>query len=370
MNLSIRPVRSKKDLAKFVRMPWMIYRGDPNWVPPLIHDQMNMFNPQKGSFFEFGKAELFIAYDGDKPVGRISAHVDYQYEKFRDQETGRFGFFESVPEQKVADLLFATAESWLREQRKTRVEGPYNFTLYDASGMLYQGFDTLPVVLLTYNPPYYNDMVAACGYEKAIDWYAFMVRNTVNIRPAFLKIRDRVMQQGIEIIKLDLKRMDEAVGYIGEIFNEAWSGNWGHVPFTQRQIEDMAKELKAVVEPELTYLAFERGRCIGFSLSVKDANPALQKANGHLFPFGLIKILLAMRKIHRLRTVAMGVLKEYRHRGLDMLFYVNTIEEGMKLGYTESECSVIVETNDRMIGALEDLQAERYKTYRFYQKNL
>ncbi|MDZ7347167.1 MAG: N-acetyltransferase, partial [candidate division KSB1 bacterium] len=143
-----------------------------------------------------------------------------------------------------------------------------------------------------------------------------------------------------------------------------------HVPLTERQLADLAQELKFVVDPDLAYLAFIGDQCIGFSLTIKDINPALQKANGRLFPFGLLKILYHMRKIRRLRTLAMGVLKEHRHKGLDVLFYLNTIEEGIRKGYTESECSIIVETNQRMIRALEDLQAERYKTYRFYQKKL
>ena len=167
-----------------------------------------------------------------------------------------------------------------------------------------------------------------------------------------------------------MKKLDEAVGYIGPIFKDAWMENWGHVPFTDGQLADLKEELKYVVEPDLTYLAFLENQCVGFSLSAKDANPALKKANGRLFPFGLFKIMLAMKKIKRLRTIAMGVLKEHRHKGLDTLFYLNTIEEGIKLGYTESECSLIVETNQRMIGALEHLDAERYKTYRFYQKEL
>jgi hypothetical protein len=370
MSLTIQPVRSKKELKQFVTCPWAFYKGDPYWVPPLIHDQMNFLTKRKGAFFEFGEAELFLAFAGDKPVGRISAHVDHQYEQYRDRESGHFGFFEAVNDQAVANALLDKAEAWLRQHGKTRVEGPFNFTLYDASGMLCDGYDSLPVVLLTYNPPYYNDLLANHGYKKSIDWYAFMVRKSVKIRPSFQRIRDRILRQGIRIETLDLKKIDDAIGHIGAIFNEAWNENWGHVPFTHRQMSDLAKELKFVIEPELTYLAFMDDRCIGFSLSVKDANPALQKANGRLLPFGLLKILLNMRKIHRLRTVAMGVLKEHRHRGLDILFYLNTIEQGLEKGYTESECSIIVETNSRMIGALEDLQAERYKTYRFYQKNL
>ena len=313
---------------------------------------------------------MFLAYKKGEPVGRITAHIDYQYEKYRDERTGRFGFFECLDDQEIADALLAAAEDWLRAKGKKRIEGPYNFTLYDASGLLYEGFDCMPVVLLSYNPSFYKELLVNAGFEKAIDWYAFMVRDSVELRPSFKRIRDRIMKQGLRLERISLKKLDEAVHYIGPIFNEAWMENWGHVPLTNGQLEDLKEELKYVVEPNLTYLAFWDDECIGFSLSIKDANPALKKANGRLFPFGLLKVLLAMKKINRLRTIAMGVLKEHRHRGLDTLFYLNTIEEGIKMGYAESECSIIVETNQRMIGALEYLQAERYKTYRFYQKEI
>ena len=370
MGIEVRPVRTAKDLQTFIKLPWRIYHDDPFWVPPIIADQKKLFNKEKGTFFQFGDAEFFLAYDGSLPVGRISAHVDYQFEKYRDEQAGRFGFFESVNDQAVADALFDHACEWAKAKGKKRIGGPYNFTIYDASGFLFQGFDSMPVVLLAYNPKYYNDLLANAGFEKAIDWYAFMVKDTVKLRPSFAKIRKRIQRQSFHIETVDMKNLDKAVEYIGPIFNEAWNENWGHVPFTSGQMEDLKEELKFVVVPELTYLAFTDGRCVGFSLTARDANPAIKKANGRLFPFGLIKIMLEMKKTTRLRTIAMGVLKEYRHRGLDTLFYLNTIEEGVRLGFTESECSIIVETNHRMIGALEHLQAERYKTYRFYQKEL
>jgi GNAT superfamily N-acetyltransferase len=370
MGIEIRPVRSKKELKQFIKLPWKIYKNDPCWVPPIISDQLKILNKNKGTFFEFGDAELFLAFDGNEPVGRISAHVDYQYEKYRDKRNGRFGFFESVNDQNVADALLVHAEEWLRAKGKRRIEGPYSFTLYDASGVLYEGFDSMPVVLLAYNPQYYNTLLKNAGYEKSIDWYAFMATTEHEIHPSFARIRERALRQGVRIERLDMKKLDEAVDHIGPIFNEAWMENWEHVPFTDGQLQDFKNELKYVVDPDLTYLAFIDDKCVGFSLTAIDANPALKKANGRLFPFGLLRIMREMKKIKRLRTIAMGVLKEHRRKGIDTIFYLNTYEDGIKKGYKETECSVIVETNQRMIGALEDFDAKRYKTYRFYQKEL
>jgi len=369
MNLSIKKVRDKKQLKQFVRFPWRVYKNDPYWVPPLISDQMKFLDKERGPFFEFGEAEYFMAFDGEEPVGTISAHVNHQYEKYHDQETGFFGFFECINNQQVADALLAAAQEWLKTKGKVKMLGPMSFCIYDISGMLYQGFDSRPVVLLSYNPPYYNDLMTCAGFTKAIDWYAFMVRQDSQLNPALMRIKERVMRQkDLKIVPLDMKRFEEHVRMVGRIFSDAWMENWGHVPLTDNQIKHLAAELKLVVEPALTFFAFVDGECVGFSLSIKDANPALQKANGRLFPFGIFKILFAMRKVSRLRTIAMGVLKEHRHRGIDIAFYLNTIEKGVAMGYVESECSIIVETNQRMIKALEDLSAERYKTYRFYEK--
>ncbi|MDZ7724094.1 MAG: N-acetyltransferase [candidate division KSB1 bacterium] len=369
MSIQIKPV-SGQHLKTFVKLPWTLYQDDPCWVPPLISDQLNYLNPKKGPFYEFGDAELFLACKDDVPVGRISAQIDRQYESHQDAETGFFGFFESINDIEVAEQLLHTAETWVRDHGKSRICGPFNFTLYDASGLLVKGFDTLPVLLTNYNKSYYAGLLEQCGYRKHIDWYAFRVSSDLHIRPVFYRIRERIRRQGIVIKSIDMKKLDEAVDYIGPIFNEAWAGNHGHVPLTDRQLEEFKAELKYAIEPDLTYLAFLDGQCIGFSLSVKDANPAIQKANGRLFPFGLFKIMHGMRHVKRLRTFAMGVLKEHRNRGLDIVFYLDTIENGIKMGYTESECSVIVETNNRMIGALEDLNAEQYKTFRFYENSL
>ncbi|MBN2357532.1 hypothetical protein JXO59_15570 [candidate division KSB1 bacterium] len=369
-NLQIIPVTSRRDLKTFVHLPWRIYRNDPYWVPPLISEEYKMLD-KKGTFHTFGEAQYFLAYQDGRPIGRISAHINHQYEKYHDRETGFFGFFECIDNADAASALFDAAADYLRRKNKKRILGPMSFCIYDISGVLYEGFDSSPVILLAYNPPYYNDLLTRAGFVKAIDWYAFLVNKDAPIRPALHRVKDRILRQkDLEIVPLNMKEYNERVRDVGHIFSDAWMENWGHVPLTEGQIQDLAKELKMVVVPQATYFAFYKGECVGFSLSIKDLNPAIKKANGRLFPFGLFKILLASRKVNRLRTIAMGVLKGHRHRGIDIAFYLKTIEDGTRLGFVDSECSIIVETNQRMIGALEDLAAERYKTYRFYEKKI
>ena len=371
MSVEIKKVTTKKELKVFLYLTKTLYKDNPYFVPPIYSDKLKFIDPEKGTFFEFGQADYFIAYKDNKPVGRIAALTDSMYEEYHDSETGFFGFYECIDDQEVANALYETAANWLKDRNKTKMRGPMSFTLYDESAFLYKGFDSLPVIMLPYNLEYYNDQAVKCGLKKAIDWYAFMVSVKVKIKPVFFKIRDRAMRQkGVEIRPVDMKQFDKAVEEFGVIFKEAWAENWGHVPFAEKQLLHHANEMKQVIIPEITYLAYIDGKCVGFMLNVWDANPALKKANGKLFPFGIIKILLEMKKIKRVRTVAMGVLKEYRHRGIDIAFYINAYEQALKMGIQESECSVIVESNHRMIGALEDLDAKRYKTYRFYEKEI
>ncbi len=371
MSITVTKVQSKKELKKFVRLPWQIYKNDPYWVPPLINDKMKFLDKKRGVFFEFGEAEYFLAYKNGQLAGRIDAHVDHQYEKYHDMDTGFFGFFECINDQEVANALFEAAEDWVSKKGKTKILGPESFTIYDETAMLYDGFDSSPVILLTYNPPYYNDLVTGHGFEKAIDWYAFVLRRDVKPKASMYRVRDRVLKQhNVAIKPLTKKEINKRLEQIKVIFKDAWRENWGHTPLTERQYEHLASELKLVVKPEMTYFAEVGDKTVGFILTILDANQAIKRANGRLFPFGLIKIMLGLKKIKHIRILAMGVLEEYRNRGLDVAFYLETIDTGMRLGLEECECSMIVETNELMIHALEKTGAKKYKTYRIYQKSI
>lgn len=369
--IRIQRITTPGERKQFIKLPWRIYGSDPLWVPQLISEEMKILDPERGTFYQFGEVALFMAWRGSEPVGRISAHVNHQYERYHDLETGFFGFFECCQDQEVADALIGAAAEWLAGKGKQRMMGPMSFSMYDISGILIEGHDTMPCILTAYNPPWYEDLMDQAGMRKAIDWFAFLVKKESIFRPGLQRIAERVLrQEGLEIVQLDMKEFDQRVHEVGRIFSDAWMENWGHVPLTDGQIKDMVNELKMVIVPELTYFALYHGECIGFSLSVKDINPALKSADGRLFPFGMIKLLWNIRKVTRLRTLAMGVMKEHRHRGIDIAFYLRTFQAGVKMGFVDSECSIIVETNDRMIGALRDLSAERYKTFRFYEKQL
>ncbi len=376
-HIEIKKVSDKKMRKEFVKLPWTahLYDDDPIYVPQLIGEQMHFLDPAKGYFFEngIGEADLFIAYKDDKPVGRISAHICHRYEKKFDTETGFFGFYESTNDRDVAGALFETAEKWVKDRGKTRILGPESFTIYDPIGFIEDGFEISPVVGLYHNAPYYRDLAAHYGFKKAIDWYCLLVDSSDSeVRPFLTKVKDDIMkthlEQGISYREVSKKEIKSKGATLRDIFNTAWEGNWGHLPFTNTQFKMLFKELSNFVVPELALFAEKDGKNIGFILSIPDVNPALRKLNGHLYPWRIVQFLSQLRKSKLLRTILMGVLPEYRGQGIDAVLVLKTIENANKIGMYKSDCSLIVETNVKMINSLKPLKAKNYKTYRLYEK--
>lgn len=369
----VKEVVNKKMMKQFIMLPWSakIYENDPAWVPPIIADQKKLFNPKKGYFYEIGEVAYFIAYKGDIPVGRITAHVNHLYEKKYNQETGFFGFYEAIDDLDVARALFSAAEEWLKKKGKTRVEGPQSFSVYDSVGFEVLGENIMPVVGLFHFAPYYKNHAEACGYTKCIDWHCFLVRKIDDYKPYLQDVRENIMKnQDVKYVYYSPKEMKKRAKEIHEIFNKAWEGNWGHLPLTDKQFQMFVDELKLIAIPELIIFAEKDNKTVGFIVSIPDVNPALKILNGRLYPWRLIKAFRQIKKVTKLRTIIMGVLPEYRGQKIDDVFYLYTIENGIRLGYTESDCSLIVETNYKMINALKPLKAELYKTYRIYEKQL
>jgi GNAT superfamily N-acetyltransferase len=342
-------------------------------VPPLISDQKNFINPKKGVFFDHGEAALFIAYRDGKPVGRISAHVNHLYDKLYDDRKGFFGFFESENHQETASALFACAEQHLREKNRGICEGPLSFSIYDEIGTLIDGFDTDPYILNVHNPPYYQSLIESVGYGKSVDWYAYRgyLKDYDNLDPRLYRVRDKVMQRaGLTLRPINVKNADREAQIIKRIFNSAWDKNWGHVPFTDNEIHRLTHELVRVVVPELSLIAEKNGDPVGFTFSTYDANVAVKKIKGHLYPFGFIEMLRNLKKTDRFRLILMGILEEYRGRGIENALYMTVAKNGLDLGFRELEMSLVVESNIPMVRIMEKLPVEIYKTYRLYTKKL
>ncbi len=369
--IKIIPVRSKKERIRFIKMVWPLYLHDNRWVAPIIADQKVFLDPARGVFYDHGEAELFMALRDNRIVGRISAHVNFLYDQLYNNEKGFFGFFECENRQETAEALFQSASEYLRSKGRKKIEGPLSFSIYDEIGILVDGFDSDPYVLLTHNPPYYQELITNAGFEKEIDWYAYRGYTDSPLNEKLFHARDRVMKTpGFRLRDMDRKNIKRDRGIMKELFDSAWDKNWGHVPWTEREYKRLAHEVTRMAIPELSYFAEVNGEPVGFALSLYDANEAVKKINGRLFPFGFIKLMTNLKKTDRFRQILMGVKKEYRNRGIEITFYTRFSEKAHKLGFREVEMSLIVENNTAMRNSLKHLPVEIYKTYRIYSKEI
>ncbi len=368
--IQVRPVSGRKDLHRFVMFPWSIYRDDPNWVPPLIADVKKMFQPEKHPFHQHAEVEPFLAFREGNLVGRIAAIVNHRHNEFHDEKTGFFGFFESINDPLVSGALLEKAAAWVTERGMERIRGPANFSTNEECAMLVDGFDAAPYIMMPYNPSYYPKLIEAAGFAKVKDLIAYHW-NHEEIPDQWTRLAERIIErEGVTVRSLDMKSYSDEILRFREVYNQAWERNWGFVPMTDAEIVHMAKELKPAINPDLVLFLERETKPIGFALSLPDANQALRHANGRLFPFGLLKILYYARKIRSARVLVLGILEEYRGKGLDILLYLQLIRNGARHGIREGEFSWILEDNDAIRRPMEKLGGKVYKTYRFYERPL
>lgn len=368
--LEVRPVRSRRDLGRFLRLPWRIYAGNPHWVAPLLVERRAFLDRRKNPFFRHSEAELFLAERGGEPVGRIAAIENRRHlETYRDG-TGFFGFFECADDPEAAQRLVAAAADWARARGLARLRGPMSFTINDECGLLIDAFDRPPVLLMSYNPPYYAHLLERAGFVKSQDLFAYRMDVPERVPERLAAAAAAVAERGIVVRKLDFSRFDEEVERVHRIHSQAWAGNWGAVPLTVDEMRALAAELKPLADRDLVFLAEEAGEPVGVSVTVPDMHQALKLARGRLLPFGLLKILWAKRRIDAVRVLIMGVLPSHRNRGVDAAMYARMIEEARKKGYRWGEMSWVLESNPTMRRIIERLGGERYKTYRIYDLEL
>lgn len=373
--IKVRKVENEADRMKFIKLPWELYKGDPYWVPPLIFDVRKNLDPKKNPFFKHSEVDLFLAEKDGKLAGRIAAIKNDNHNIFHKDKVGFFGFFETIDDEDVSDMLLEKACEWAKSKGFDEILGPVNPSTNDECGLLVDGFDSNPVFLMTYNPKHYIQKIENFGFEKAKDLYAYYIPSEVIKDP---KIMDRLERMS-ELIKkrsdvttynVNMKDLKNEVRKIEEIYNSAWESNWGFVPITTEEFDYMAESLKMVVDPDLVMFAEVAGKPAGFTLSLPDFNQVLKNMNGRLLPFGFLKILRNKKKIDFLRVIIMGVKPEYQKKAIDSVFYLETIKAGNRNGYTGAEISWVLEDNMPMRMTAEKLGAWIYKTYRIYRKSL
>lgn len=375
-DIAVELVRDARALREFILLPWKIYRGDPHWVPPLIMDMEKLLDRARHPFHRHAEVEYFVARRGARGdgsasgagevVGRIAAIVNHAHNQFHEDRIGFYGFFEALSDPLVPPLLFQAAADWLREKGMECMRGPTSFSTNEECGLLVDGFDDRPRVMMTYNPPAYVRYHDEFGFRKAKDLVAYILLDNA-VPDRLLRNAEKVDAMGkARVRKIDLKHFAEEVGRIRVIYNAAWEKNWGFVPMTEAEIEHMARELRPVLDPELVLFAEIDGQPVGFALALPDAFQALQKANGRLFPFGLLRMLLETRRIRLVRVLTLGVIQEFRGQGIDTLLYHGLYRAAQKRGYIGGEFSWVLEDNLRMRRALDLQGAKVYKTYRIY----
>lgn len=366
--LTIRPITSAADELRFIKAQWFPYEGNPYWVPPLIMDRKKLINRKKNPFYKHARMELFLAERDGKVVGRIGAIVNDNHNQEHNENIGFFGFFECVNEQAVADGLFDAAAAWLKTQGVTAMRGPANPSVNDEYGLLVDGFDRSPMVMMPYNPPYYADLIEKHGFQKAKDLYAYWL----DARTVFTDKLKRVARivrerEDLMIRTLDMKNFANEVKAIRELYSRGWARNWGEVPMTDEEFNYAAGDLKAVVDPDIVIIAEVKGKPVGFGMTLPDINQILIKnRKGRLIP-GVLRLLFQKKLMNQVRIVILGVLPEYLNSGIGGLLFYETGVRCVAKGYPIGEASWVLEDNMMMNRGAQLMNGVIDKRYRIYQ---
>ena len=366
--IALKEVKTDKDLLAFIRFPWELYKGDPFWVPPLIKDQLQKLSSGH-PFHSHSEMTLYLAHLEGRVVGRIAGIIDHNYVDFHQEKAGFFGFFESIPEAEVAETLFLQIRSWLKDRGMEKMVGPVNPSTNDECGLLIDGFESSPCLMMPYNPRYYSDLAEGIGFQKAMDLYAYLLEETTFNLDRLNRITEKLgkREPQLHIRPINLKDLDRELTIIKSLYNQAWSKNWGFVPLTEAEIDDLGKNLKPLVVPDLVLFAYWGEEPVGFSVALPDYNEVLKHLNGKIGLLGGLKFLYYSKKIHKIRVMLLGVAHAFRKKGIEGFLYVETFKRGIQKGYYRAECSWILESNPLMQHGLEAMGGKRYKTYRVYE---
>lgn len=368
--IQVVPIASRREWSSFIDLPYVLYRSDPRWVPPLRIAQKELFDMRKHPFYTHAEMQGFLAVRSGRPVGRIAAIIDRNYNDFHRVNTGFFGFFESIECQSVAEALFAAARSWLAERSITTFRGPMNPSTNYECGLLVDGFDSSPRIMMTYNPPWYARLIEGAGLRKEKDLYAYWLNAADVVSDKTTRVAERALaSNGLKIRSIRMNEFWDEVEKIWNVYTAAWRQNWGFVPMSREEFLHTAKEMKPIVNPDFLLIGEVDGRMVGFALGLLDINEAFKRAGGRLFPFGLAKILYHKRFIRNIRLLLLGVVRQYQTAGVAAAFYSTLIRNGAESGVQGCELSWVLEDNTLMNRSAEALGASRYKTYRIYQWN-
>uniref|UniRef100_A0A7V3PT26 N-acetyltransferase n=1 Tax=candidate division WOR-3 bacterium TaxID=2052148 RepID=A0A7V3PT26_UNCW3 len=369
--VKIRTVETASDLDRFVKLPFILYRNDPYWVPPLLNDVKQTLTPGKNPFWSHARRQLFIAEKNGAIVGRVAAIIDTNYNQYHQTAIGFFGFFECENDLATVQALFTAVRNYLAAAGMKQIYGPANPSLNDEAGLLIEPFDGMPYIKMSYNPAYYPALIEQCGFTKVKDLYAYSVPLDQPIPEKLQRVLNALKNKpGLTVRPVNLKDLKTDLKYIKEIYNDSWSQNWDFAPMTDEEIDDLARQLKPIIQPAICPLVFYQDEPAGMCIALPDYNQVLKRLNGKLFPFGWLKFLLFKNRITRARLWALGVKRKFHNLGFDSLLYYESFIGAKKLGYTEGEVSWILEDNFAIIRPILMWGGKLYRKYRVYQSPL
>jgi len=357
---------------RFIRFPWQVYEKDPFWVPPLLMERHEFLDAARNPFYRHAEVALFLAQRAGKPVGRIAAVEDRNYNAFHGSKVAYFGLFECIDDPGVAAALVAAARNWARWRGLDRIIGPMSLSTNYECGLLVEGFDASPYLLTSYNPPYYAELLEACGLQKAKDLFGFERSAKVPPPERFVRVADKIRAHaGINVRSLDLDDFDNELLRIKSVYNAAWEKNWGFVPMTDAEFDKLAQDIRQLVVPELCLIAEDHGDPIAFALTIPDINQAFKKVGGRLtsygLPVGLARLLWYKRRIDKVRLMALGIKEGWRRRGIDAVLIVETIRRADQLGFQGGEVSWTLEDNALINRAIESAGGRKSRVWRLYE---
>lgn len=373
--IEIREVVNASDLKTFISVPWSVYRDDPNWVPPLKIERKEAFSA-KNPYFLHARWKAWVAYRAGQPVGRISAQIDELYLQRHDAHTGFFGLIEAPDDPLVFDALFNKAEGWLREQGMKTVLGPFNLSINQEVGCLVEGFDTPPYLMMGHTRRYYGASIENQGYAREQDVLAYELDKESFVLPENIQRLLKRQADKLHLRQVDRKNIGAELEILRDIFNDAWSQNWGFVPFTREEFQAVGKEILMIVPPEFTLIVETEGEPAAFMILIPNLNEAISDLNGKLFPFGWAKLIwrLKVKAPKTGRIALMGVRKKYQHTRLGPSMAFLTIgalqEPALKRKMERIEMSWILEQNQGTRNIIEKVGGVVTKRYRLYRKEI
>lgn len=370
--IEIITVKGGSELKDFIELPWKIYGDYPNWVPPIKKEVRRMLDPLRHPFWENSERILFLARRGPDTLGRIAGIIDGRYNKFHNERMGIWGFFECTDNPLAAAALFSSVASWIKSKGMAFIRGPLNPSTNHEAGLLIEGFDSPPSLMMTYNPPYYPALVETCGFTKEKDLLSFLIKREYQLPDWMDSIAKRIARKkGIRIHHFRPKNADAEIALIREMYNDAWSDNWGFVPLSKNEMQDIGKAIMDFADPDMAFFIYFENEPVAFSLVFPDINPLIKRFNGRIGLMGLLKYFLYRHEVLGLRMFMFGIKEKYRQLGFPMLAFHHILEVVReKNKYQHMEMGWTLEDNEGINSLIEEAGAKVYKKYRIYRKSL